>query len=437
MLAFMRRPALLLALLLLSPILLAQDGDDVWRGEIRAAFDVPSTLPALGAKTWSTFSPMPGVLADRITYATADGMIVPAVVYRPAARHKGKLPAIVIVNGHGQDKFGWYSFYSGLLFAKAGALVLTYDTIGEGERNAERLSLQSPSPHDAPPPNGISEDVWGRRIAGLMQVDLLQALRYVATRPEVDPARIGVAGYSMGAFIGGIAGAMLPPYSHAYPDTPHFHALVLSGGGTYDDNVGYFDLNKSPCQGPPYRALQTTLGDARGYKLFVLNAERGPTLVMNGTDDTVMDIPHHNAAWFEALRQRVLAGAGGRYSTSNVFTSIMYPGVSHRPSWMDLDGVEWLNQQLQFAFWNTDEKIRAQGLTHVSEWITANHVAISKNYFREDREGGIEAVGQNFPALTRAQLTALPDAAWHKLESQLTYKAWRAKVERELTGSSR
>jgi len=101
-----------------------------WPAEIRKQLFIPAVLPSLDARTWSTFSPMPGVLADRVSYATANGMLVPAIVYRPdpaVAHWKGKLPGIVIVNGHGGDKFSWYAFYSGMLFAKSGAMVVTYD----------------------------------------------------------------------------------------------------------------------------------------------------------------------------------------------------------------------------------------------------------------------------------------------------------------------
>src|ERR1700743_1075376 len=134
-----------------TPSATNQARDDAWRAEIRHQLYIPDKLPALDAKVWSTFSPAPGVLADRVTYATADGMMVPAIVYRPdpkVAKWKGKLPGLVIVNGHGSDKFGWYAFYSGMMFAKAGAVVVTYDPIGEGDRNSERKSRVSPSPHD-------------------------------------------------------------------------------------------------------------------------------------------------------------------------------------------------------------------------------------------------------------------------------------------------
>src|SRR5450756_1286238 len=185
--------------------------DEGWRREIRKELYVPAKLPKLEAKTWSTFSPTSGVLAERVTYATADGMVVPAIVYRPdpkVVHWKGKLPGIVVVNGHGSDKVGWYAFYSGMMFAKAGAMVVTYDMIGEGERNSEKKSRASSHDKIVETPPGVPVDDWGRRLAGLMQVDLMQAVSYLDARPEVDAKRVAVVSYSMGAFVTGLTGAI-------------------------------------------------------------------------------------------------------------------------------------------------------------------------------------------------------------------------------------
>src|SRR5437867_2504033 len=57
--------------------------DASWRAQIRKTLYVPERLPALEAHVWSSFSPTAGVLADRVTYRTANGMLVPAIVYRP------------------------------------------------------------------------------------------------------------------------------------------------------------------------------------------------------------------------------------------------------------------------------------------------------------------------------------------------------------------
>lgn len=434
---------LLLAVTLSVTAQTQQVRSEAWRTQIRKALYVPDKLPALDSKVWSTFSPTPGVLADRVTYATADGMIVPAVVYRPdpkAVHWKGKLPGIVIVNGHGSDKFGWYAFYSGMLFAKAGAVVVTYDPIGEGERNAHRASRETPSEHDREvvPPAPVPHDDWGRRLAGLMQVDLMQAVSYLRSLPYVDNARIATAGYSMGSFVAGIEGAY----------DLRVHAVLLSAGGTFDGPGEYFDSGKLPCQAPPYRALGVLRADGRpgepiafgtpavtalsehpvpdrGAILYALNADRGPMFVMNGSSDKVMNIPLHNEAWFAALRQRAVALHG---SERNMFTTIFYPGIDHRTSWVTVDGVRWLNEQLHFAFWQDDAAIAAQGTTHVSEWIKANHVDISPNYIREDREGGLDAVGLGLPGIPRQELMVLLEADWQRLKDRLLYDAWAAKT---------
>ena len=403
-----------------------QARDDAWRQQIRHALDVPDKLPALNAKTWSTFSPTPGVLADRVTYATADGMLVPAVVYRPdpkVAHWKGKLPGVVIVNGHGGDQFSWYAFYSGMMFAKAGAVVVTYSPIGDGERNARKHSRDSPSPHDVypPTPDGMTQDAWqmqwGPHVAGLMQVDLAQAVSYLLAQPEVDSKRIATAGYSMGSFVSGIEGTW---------DT-RVHALLLSGGGVYDGPGEYYDTGKLPCQGPPYRAL-LPLGD-RGAVIYALHASRGPMYVMNGAADTVMDIPHHEQDWFDAVRGRALAlVASDPAAKANMFTTIFFPGINHRTSWVTVEGVKWLNQQIHFAFWDTDKKIDAAGITHISTWIKANNVDISKSYIREDREGGLDAVGTGLPGIPRADLMVLPDADWERLKDQIVWEGWEKKT---------
>jgi dienelactone hydrolase len=386
-----------------------------WRAEIRKTLYVPDTLPALETKTWSTFSPMPGVLADRVTYRTLDGMVVPAIVYRPdpkIVKWKGKLPGIVVVNGHGSDKFGWYAFYSGMEFAQAGAVVVTYDMIGEGERNIDKKSRAGSHDKQVAPPAGLPATDWGQRVAGLMQVDLMQGVTYLTQQPEVDAKRIAVLGYSMGGFVAGITGAI---------DT-RIHAVVLSGGGVYDGPGGYFDSGNLPCQGPPYRAL-AYLGD-RTAILYALNAQRGPMLVMNGEADTVMDIPHHLQDWFDKVRARAIAVRG---TDADMFTTKFYPGISHRPSWENRDGVEWLNQQIHFAIW-TEKEIETMSTTHIGAWAKANNVDIAANYVREDRETGIDALGVGLPGIKREDLMVLPAADWTRMKDELTYEAWAAKA---------
>src|SRR5206468_10678516 len=126
---------------------------------------VPDPLPPLNVESHRFFQPPADAIADRVSYQTRFGLRVPAIFYLPKS-HSGKLPALIVVNGHGGDKYSWYAFYNGVRYARGGAAVLTYDPIGEGERNAERKS--GTRAHDK-----LLEPVeMGRRMGGLMVTDV-------------------------------------------------------------------------------------------------------------------------------------------------------------------------------------------------------------------------------------------------------------------------
>src|ERR1035438_8867369 len=231
---------------MLRPVRLQPDSRWIRRrwnnGENKSAIIVfvPNPLPFLDAKTYRTFSPAAGVKAESVTYTTQFGVCVPAILYLPDPLPKNKIPAFVVVNGHGGDKYCWYSYYTGILFARAGAAVLTYDQAGEGERNIDHKS--GTRAHDK-----IKGDaVIARHLAGLMITDAMQAVSYLSQRPEVDPKRIAVGGYSLGSFVVALTGAI---------DT-RIRACVLCGGGDLDGPGGYWDKSDKPmCQALPDQSL--------------------------------------------------------------------------------------------------------------------------------------------------------------------------------------
>lgn len=387
-----------------------------WRAEIRKALYIPVSLPAPAPESLGRFEPMPGVVAERVTYATQFGMRVPAIVYAPAKPMAKRLPGLVIVNGHGGDKYSWYAFYSGLLYAQAGGVVVTYDPVGEGERNAEHKSRTGA--HD----QQIDGPHTGARMGGQMVLDVMEAVSYLRGRGDVDGARIAVAGYSMGSFIATIAGAV----------DPRIHALILSGGGDLDGVGGYWDSStKLMCQARPYQALRF-LGD-RAAVLFALNEQRGPTYIMNGTADTVVDIPHHLEPFFADLRMRVEAITGTK---KDIFETYFVPDVSHRPSWVTRPAAIWMQAKLGFPGW-TSSSLAAMPETHVSEWAAANGVDIDRGSLREEREGGIRELGRGYPNIPRADLDALPLAQWQQRKAEFVYETWveRALAADGLTGA--
>lgn len=325
-------------------------------------------------------------------------MRVPAIVYSPEA-DGGKRPAIIVVNGHGGDKYCWYAFYSGMLYAQAGAVVLTYDPIGEGERNRERKS--GTRAHDA----RVEPREMGQRLGGLMMTDLMQAVSYLSQRSDVDPKRITAFGYSMGSFVLALGGAV----------DERLHACVLVGGGNLDGADGIWDKSKPMCQGIPYQSL-AFLGD-RAAAIYAL---RGPTLVVNGLEDTVVAIPTNGKPFFEDLRART---ARLLATKDNLFETRFVANVSHRPFFVTKPVALWLEQQIDFPNW-TPQTIRKMKETHISAWAAEQNVAMDRGYSSEHREGGTLALGTGIPGLSRADLSVLPRDEWEQRKDSFIYEAW-------------
>jgi dienelactone hydrolase len=372
------------------------------RSKIRSTLLVPDQLPSLEAEVHGRFEPMPGVVAERITYNTLLGLKVSAVLYLPNPRPVGKIPALIVVNGHGGDKYAWYSFYSGMLYAKAGAAVLTYDPIGEGERNIDRKSETRAHDVRQDPPE------LGRRMGGLMMTDVMQAVSYLSQRPEVDANRIAAMGYSMGSFVLALAGAV----------ETRLHAVVLVGGGNLDGPGGIWDRSKPMCQGIPYQSL-SFLGD-RPAVLYALHAARGPLLIYDGLQDSTVSVPRLGSwSFFDDLYKRT---AQVRGSSKGLFDYNFTEG-GHRPNFVTKPVALWLEKQLDFPYWS-EADIEAMPVTHISEWAKKNGVEVDHTYASEMREGGTMALGTGIPALSRQDLSVFTEGQWAAQKTKFIYESW-------------
>jgi dienelactone hydrolase len=382
------------------------ESDEQWRARIRSALFVPEPLPELAPAFHGRFEPEPGVVAERVSYGTQFGLRVPAILYLPKER-RGRIPALIVVNGHGGDKYSWYAFYSGILYARAGAAVLTFDPIGEGERNSQRQSGTRAHDRKVDPPE------IARRLGGLFLTDVMQAVSYLAGREDIDASRIGAMGYSLGSFVLALTGAA----------ERRLRVCVLCGGGNLDGPEGYWDTSKPMCQGIPYRSL-AQLGD-RPARLYALHAARGPTLIYNGLADTVVAIPPDAERFFDELRARVVTLRG---RSNGVFETGFAPGASHRPYFLTRPVAAWLERQLDFPEW-TESSIADLPETTIGPWAEARGVPLDRLYATAEREGGTPALGQDVPGLGRTDLSVFTPEEWEQRKDKLVYESWLAEAQ--------
>jgi len=389
------------------------------RRTIRRHFFVPESLPALEAVTHRRFTPAPGVVAEAISYQTQHNTRIPAILYLPKSMPhtpNDRIPAFIVVNGHGGDKYSWYSYYTGILYARAGAAVLTYDQAGEGERHAQRRS--GTRTHD----RIKGGPLLARHLAGLMITDTMQAVSYLSSRMEVDASRIGAGGHSMGSFILALAGAV----------ETRLKACVLVGGGNLDGPGGYWDRSsKTMCQAYPYQSL-TFLGD-RGATIYALHATRGPTLIYNGLADSVVEISEKSPVFFADLRTRTTVRNG---SAHGVFEVGFLEKASHRPYFVTRPVAQWLERHLDLPNW-TPQSLAAMPTCHISEWASANNIFMDKLYATEERAGGTQALGNDIPGYRREDLSVFTNEQWpaqvHTFDFQTWVKQAKNLVEKQLT----
>lgn len=219
------------------------------------------SLPKLAAQAYDHFSPAPGITAERLSFATGDGLRIPAVLYHSGPVTIAAHPALLLVAAEDGDKSSWYSYYAGVLYARAGALVLTFDQIGEYERDAQKQS-------GVPAPTAVQV---GSALETLRETDIAQAVRYLESRKDVDPKRIAILGFSTTAV------------THACNSDERLAACVIAGSGTDIDSKRILAL---PNAGPQFLTKDAALWLEQKLKLpdwTKKEIERMPEAEIDGT----------------------------------------------------------------------------------------------------------------------------------------------------------
>ena len=157
---------------------------------------------------------------------------VPAILMVPRAH---PAPAALLLHGFGSRKERMADTVgAGLL--RHGVASLAVDLPMHGAREGDGVDIRGMNP---------------LRLVALWREAVQEAelaLRYLATRAEVDRVRLGIVGYSLGAFLANVVAS----------GAPEVRAVVLAAGGDLPDGIPFEALVRSVVN--PLRAVRGLAG---------------------------------------------------------------------------------------------------------------------------------------------------------------------------------
>ncbi len=165
--------------------------------------ETPAALPPLQPERIDQVD-LGDVVRERVTYAVETGERVPAFVFLPKSG-TGRRPGVLCHHQHGGQfevgKDGPAGLGStpdqhyALELARRGYVTIAPDALCFGERQDPAAMLKGASYERFEALHRLTE---GKTLQGKYVWDARRALDYLETRPEVDPARLGMIGHSLG-----------------------------------------------------------------------------------------------------------------------------------------------------------------------------------------------------------------------------------------------
>ncbi len=185
-------------------------------------------LESTGVTVWHVRFPSP------VTTEVKENNTVHAEYYRP--KGEGRFPAVIVLDITAGDQN--LSRIIAAHLANKGIAAMFVQMAYYGPRRPAGSSLRLLSP-DVP-----------HTLAAVRQtvLDIRRASAWLENRPEIDPARLGILGTSLGSFIATLTAEMEPRLGRV--------AVLLGGGGLVD---AYYDDPR----GAPLRKLYESLGGSK------------------------------------------------------------------------------------------------------------------------------------------------------------------------------
>lgn len=206
---------------------------------------------------------------EKIAFESMPKIYVTGNLYLPKKRDS-RLPAIVYVCGHSYSPSGDKTQYQrhGISFARNGYVAFILDSIQIAETFALHHGVLNQEMYD-----------WysrGYTPAGVEVWNAMRAIDYLETRPEVDPARIGMTGRSGGAAMSWFTAAVDPRIKVVAP---------VMGISTYAANV---QANTQRLHCDCMFAINALMHDMMHQGALI--APR-PLLMMHGKKDSLFPVP--------------------------------------------------------------------------------------------------------------------------------------------------
>jgi dienelactone hydrolase len=249
----------------------------------------------------------------------SDGHQIPGVLALPSA-DEGPFPAVLMLHGYGSEKNEVGAMYSRLAEALAarGVASLRIDFAGMGESVASTLDY-----------------TWDSQIS-----DAATALDRLVSQASIDPARVGVQGFSLGSMVAAhLAGsdprvAAFGSWSGAIYNgeqswvIPSIAECEATGEGHLQLDLGWRTLDHS-CDFFTSMAASTALDDFAPYA--------NPLLLVVGSADTTVDpAVSGNAATASAsgdVTFRMLEGADHIYNVLGEDQALAEQAISTTADW--------------------------------------------------------------------------------------------------------
>ena len=286
-----------------------------WRAALVArlhgvlGLQTPQTAP-LDARSETPTSHR-GYRREFVTFAGGPGAEVPAWLLVPEGA-SGPRPAVIAVHGHGtgvddivginldgserDEPVGYHQNFA-LALCRRGFVVLAPEVLGFGRRRDAEDVAAGPGQSSC-----YNAALWGmmlgRPLLGRRVADTMRAVDYLATRPEVDAARIGIMGISGGGTVALFTSAL----------DARLRAIALSGYlSTFRDSI--LAIQHCLCNYVP-----GLLAEAEMYDVAALLAPR-PLVVEAGIHDPIFPIDSVRHSFEQVRSAYTLLGAADRLAS--------------------------------------------------------------------------------------------------------------------------